>query len=288
MILKYADLALQVIYIGAIICVLLAKFYPKLNVLLKYGKTLQSIEGSDRGDDQNSRIVTTLLNIYVPKYWFFHFYVISFSLSAVFFALLHWGLKSQDAWFVKFFSENSYGSIPPSISRLAYFLLMVHSFRRLMENLFIFRFSSKSKMHISHYLVGVFFYSAVNINVIINTSLGKDDLQSEPELDYKIFIPLFLFLIGFGDQFLNHFHLSKTIKYNLPNFGMFKLICCAHYFDEILIYSSVYLLLWNSTSLISLIWVAVNLAVSSIETRNYYKINNDGKIPKWSIVPFVI
>ncbi|ODQ61898.1 hypothetical protein WICANDRAFT_49021 [Wickerhamomyces anomalus NRRL Y-366-8] len=266
MILKHVDIILQIFYAGAIISVLLAKFYPKLNRLLKYGKTLDG--STNKPIEKDNRLLDNLLQIYVPKYWFFHFYVVSLTLSAIFFALLHWGLKSKDAW--------------------SYFLILVHSFRRLVENLFILRHSSKSKMHLSHYLVGIFFYSAINLNIIINTSLGEDDLQEEPELDYKIFIPLFLFLIGFGDQFLNHFHLSKTIKYNLPSFGMFKLICCAHYFDEILIYTSVYLLLGNKTSLISLIWVIVNLTVSSIETRNYYKINNEGKIPKWSIIPFVI
>lgn len=286
MILKHVDIILQIFYAGAIISVLLAKFYPKLNRLLKYGKTLD--DSTNKPIEKDNRLLDNLLQIYVPKYWFFHFYVVSLTLSAIFFALLHWGLKSKDAWCVQFFNTNSYGKIPPSISRLAYFLILVHSFRRLVENLFILRHSSKSKMHLSHYLVGIFFYSAINLNIIINTSLGEDDLQEEPELDYKIFIPLFLFLIGFGDQFLNHFHLSKTIKYNLPSFGMFKLICCAHYFDEILIYTSVYLLLGNKTSLISLIWVIVNLTVSSIETRNYYKINNEGKIPKWSIIPFVI
>lgn len=287
MALEYVDLLLQLSLIGAIGSVLLAKFHPKLRGLLRYGKTLDSLNsGSDR-DDQDP-LVNQLLKVQVPKYWFFHFYVLSFSFSACLFALIHWGLESKDAWFVQIFSSNSYGKIPPSISRLAYFLIMVHSFRRLVESLFVFKYNSKSKMHLSHYLVGIFFYSVININIIINTSIGKDDLQAEPELDFKIFVPLFLFIIGFSDQFLNHFHLSKVIKYNVPTFGMFKIVCCPHYFDEILIYFSMYLLLLNRTSLICVIWVIVNLSVSSIETRNYYKINNDGKIPKWSIIPFAI
>lgn len=283
---SYVDYLLQLLFILAIGSVLLVKFYPRFNGLLKYGKTLSSTDCLEKPEDFEA--LRLLINIQVPKYWFYHFYVISFALSALFFAALHLELESNNTWILQFFDGNSHGSIHPTISRLAYFLLMVHSFRRLAETVFILNYSSKSKMNISHYIAGIFFYSAVNINIIINTSIQQDNFQTEPELYYRVFFPLFLYLIGFSDQFLNHFHLSKVVKYNTPTFGMFKHICCAHYFDEILIYGSLSLLLVNMTSFISLLWVVVNLSVSSIETRKYYKINNDGKVPKWSIIPFVI
>lgn len=285
---SYVDYLLQLVFILAIGSVLLAKFYPRLNGLLKYGKTLSSSDSLDKSEDFEP--LKLLLNIQVPKFWFYHFYVISFGLSALFFAALHLELEleSNNTWIFQFLDGNSHGTIHPTIARLAYFLLLVHSFRRLAETVFILNYNPNSKMNISHYLAGIFFYSAVNINIIINTSIQQENFKAEPDLDYRVFLPLFLYLIGFSDQFLNHFHLSKVIKYNTPTFGMFKHICCAHYFDEILIYTSLSLLLLNTTSFISLLWVVVNLSVSSIETRKYYKINNDGKVPKWSIIPFAI
>ncbi|CCH41886.1 putative membrane protein [Wickerhamomyces ciferrii] len=287
-----ADQLLQLLYVGAIGSVVLAKFYPKLNGFLKYGKTLQTNDQSEDNKQQeeikNDKLVEPILKIQTPKSWFYHFYIISLTLSTISFGLLHYSLETKDESFVKFF-QNSYGSISPRISRLGFFLIAVHSFRRLAESLFIFNYGKESKMNISHYLVGLFFYSAINISLLLNTSFNSSEFQNEPELDFKLFAPLFLFLTAFSDQFLNHFHLSKIVKYNLPRFGLFQYICSAHYFDEILIYSSLYLLLGTTTSLFSLAFVIVNLTVSSIETRNYYKVKHEtGKIPRWSIIPFVI
>jgi 3-oxo-5-alpha-steroid 4-dehydrogenase 3 len=219
--------------------------------------------------------------------------VLSLVLSAVAFTLVQLRQSGYQLLVFDILKTSNHGNISIEISRLVAFLIVGHSLRRLSETIMMMNYQrSKSKMNISHYLVGLFFYSSLNLQLVLNTNF--DDVEVSPQaysmtdLNFSILIPVLLFFLASSSQFLNHLHLSKLLKYTIPSFGMFKFLCCAHYFDEILIYVSIFALLQNLTSLLALIWVIVNLSVSSIETRAYYKKNGDGKVPKWCIIPFIL
>lgn len=292
--LEKVDLGLQLLFIAATTMVLLAKFNTGLSGFLKYGKTLssgvqvrqQSHDGRFVEESPFGFIVRMTLDLKVPKFWFFHFYLLSLVLSTVGFIITHTRLRTKDTTHPFTLPDiQNVGTIPLEISRLAFFLIIGHSSRRFFETLLIFKYNRTSKMNITHYLVGIFFYTAINLQLFLNTDF-KVTQKAKP--DIVLFLSLLLFLVASTDQFLNHAHLSGIKKYRIPRYGLFQRIVCAHYLDEIFIYLAVFGVLRTRTSFLALVFVIVNLSISAIETRNYYKLREEGKVPKWSIIPFFI
>lgn len=273
------DRLIQILLIIGILSVFLAKYNSKLKGFLKYGKTFEKLQ-------RNETILNKLLNLTIPKVWFSHFYLLSLILSTINFTLVELNLHDYKFFLLEILKDNSYGLIPIEISRLVSFLILGHSLRRLSETLLMMDSQSKSKMNISHYLVGILFYSSLNIQLILNTNFNDTNINQD--LNYNIILSVILFFLSSASQFLHHLHLSKLVKYTIPSFGLFKFLSCAHYFDEILIYLSILNLLKNQTMIILFLWVIINLSVSSIETKNYYKKTSNGKTAKWSIIPFIL
>jgi 3-oxo-5-alpha-steroid 4-dehydrogenase 3 len=232
-------------------------------------------------------ILRFLLELKVPKFWFIHFYVLSLTLATVGFIITDSRVRNVNITTHPFTLPGllNLGTIPLEISRLAFFLFMVHSTRRFFETWKVFNYQKTSKMNISHYLVGIFFYTAINLQLFINTDFKS---TTKVSFDILLLLSLILFLYATTEQFFNHAHLSRLVKYKIPHYGLFKYVCCAHYFDEMLIYLAVFGILRTRTSFLSLLFVIVNLSISAIETRNYYKTQNNGKIPKWCIIPYIL
>ena len=63
-----------------------------------------------------------------------------------------------------------YYTIRASSIFLALSMLSIQTLRRLYECLFISKFSQISKIHLGHYLLGIFFYMLVNITIISDGS----------------------------------------------------------------------------------------------------------------------
>lgn len=283
--LEKIDLSLQLIFVVAILCVLTAKYNTKLAGFLKYGKTL-ALDTSKEETNANFAL-RFALELKVSKFWFFHFYVLSLVLSVVGFIITHSKVLNNDTSHPFSLPElENIGTIPLEISRLAFFLIIGHSSRRLIETCMVFNYKKTSKMNISHYLVGLFFYTSLNLQLFLNTDFLGTITASQ--FDIRLLLSLILFLFASTDQFVNHLHLSKVVKYNVPRYALFKYVCCAHYLDEILIYTAVFGVLRTRTSFLGLLFVIVNLSTSAIETRNYYKAKADSKVPKWAIIPFVL
>lgn len=270
---KCITLLIDASFVVAISCVLLAKW--KLTGFLKYGKTLLSVDDKKHdGDGKEKREKTSVLqildffeSIVVPRACFSHFYVIS-----TFFSLVNgiWYPGHLIAW-----------------------LPLFHSLRRLYESYCISKFGAESKMNISHYLVGIWFYTSLNL--IFSIGLSKDNkITSLSSNSAFQLIALFLFLASSYNQYQNHVYLSQLVKYTNPKKGLFKWVSCAHYFDEILIYSSLfgyarvsrYEYLADGLKY-CLLWVGINLSVSAIETRNYYSHRYQDVAPH-AIIPFVL
>ncbi|KAH3685746.1 hypothetical protein WICPIJ_003295 [Wickerhamomyces pijperi] len=308
---------IHTLYIFAIISVLLAKYNRKLNGFLRYGKTLSNVSppvsssSSINGDHVSSKeeqgtddyeishldIIEKLISLRVPKLWFFHFYLLSFFLSLLGFLILHlnleYGFSPPEILIREINDPERQSLVSCDVARVVFFLILGHSTRRLVETLFIMRYGRGSKMNISHYFVGIFFYTSINLLLLLSTDFQEPETLTEKDqgeiFDPVLFGSCILFFLASLDQFMNHIHLSNIVKYNLPKFGFFKYICCAHYFDEILMYLSIFAAIRNFSFALVLLWVVINLSVSAIESREFYKRRDIlGKVPKWSIIPCIV
>lgn len=238
-------------YLLGIFSIALAKW--RIPILLKYGKALS--DNCVRNGEYN--LLIKLQNFTVPKYWFTHFYILSFVLSTF----------------------NVYKK-----NELILWLVQFHSTRRLIESIFITNWGSESRIHLSHYLVGVWFYTVLNLSIIISLNASHNSVP----FVFRI-IGIIGFVIASIDQFDNHHYLSTLSKYTIPTEGLFQWIASAHYFDEMIIYGSLILIDSRSSYplLLSFIWIIVNLGVSSVETWKFYKRQYGVEI-KYCMIPFVL
>lgn len=244
---------INTLLVVATFSVLATATIPLLKPFLKYGKTLKS--GSN-----------PFINIYVPKRWFTHFYMIHLSLSVLNAHLFIWRQNGN---------LNDVQSIM--------ILNLIQSARRLYECCYVSKFSQSAKMHIFHYLVGFFFYITINACPCLMYLNG----DVEPIETKNIIFPLILFGIASLDQFKNHTVLSRQKKYNLPETGMFRYIVCPHYFDEIMVYLSIALVKPSFSTILMVFWVLVNLSISAKESYEFYKSEDQLKQHQMRIIPFV-
>lgn len=275
------DLVLSLAFLGGTVCVLLAAFVPRLGSFLKYGKTLQTGRASSR------------LNLCVPKSWFSHFYLMSLSLSLTGLVVT----TSAPLRVADFVSKNHSRETIPSIETVFLVLLLnlIQSVRRLYECNCVLKTSPQSKMQITHYIAGVFFYAAINLHVVIEgLSFESQKGPSSFRINFcgKNLFAIMVFVAASLDQLRNHAHLASLRKYTIPSKGLFKTIACAHYFDEIMIYAIHFFLIRTWTAGLALVWVVVNLSVSAKESFNFYQrqCGKEGKVypVKSCIIPHLL
>lgn len=227
--------------------VLAVNGFPELNMFLKYGKTLTSQEQKDSK-------IPFYLKVYVPKSWFTHFYILHFGLSAINVLLL-----CRRSW--------SLGTDLP----LIILFNMVQSSRRLYECIYISKFSVTAKIHIFHYLAGIFFYTSINLIPFLLMDMGDSRYVSL----CSRFSAVTMFSLASSDQFRNHSVLAKQKKYTFPNsVGLFRYLVCPHYFDECCIYLSFLVLRPSVSYLLVSAWVAINLSIAANQSYLFYIANN--------------
>lgn len=147
-------------------------------------------------------------------------------------------------------------------------------------------------MNFSHYLAGIFYYMGLSGSCF----LGQ--MREAPKFKAHIFdyLALFGFVAASIDQHYNHRHLAGLIKYSVPTRGLFAQLASAHYTDELAIYLCItaialghFPLFQEDLAFVSLyVFAVVNLSVTAVATRKYYKQNFDGYKVKWSIVPGIL
>ncbi|KAM3165431.1 Polyprenol reductase [Lachancea thermotolerans] len=238
------ELAFYSSFLLAITSVLLAKW--RLPTLLKYGKTLQGVPSK-------GGILGSLQSLTVPKRWFGHFYVYSTALALL------------NVCFLRGFAS---------------LLVLTHSARRLYETRCVSKFGKDSRIHLSHYLVGLWFYTAVNCAVFVDRTRTRSPLAR--------LVAVIVFVLSSLDQYRNHLHLSKLVKYTLPTYGLFQLVSSPHYFDEILIYLSLAVYTSSLKMFLCLVWVIVNLSTSALETRSWYAKKFPRAAPSFAIIPYLL
>ena len=146
---------------------------PALSILLPYGARATDKGPSNRSKEKDDAKVQTakdsspwivryIANIKVPHSWFTSFYALSVSLSII------WGtqLLTKGPLFRALASQSSSSGPSMSLPQIiaTWTMMFVQGSRRLYECLAIAKPSS-SQMWIGHWLVGVLFYSCVNIAV---------------------------------------------------------------------------------------------------------------------------
>ncbi|KAL3237671.1 putative polyprenol reductase [Nakaseomyces bracarensis] len=248
MVFKVLDILLvgiQVTHIVGLLSLFIAKYY--LPEFLKYGKTFT---GYTKG---KKSLWNRVKEFSVPKSYFGHFYILSSVLATS--TVLSYP-KATLAWQV-----------------------LLHSLRRLYETYCINVYTKDSRMNWSHYAVGIWFYTQLNILVLLRLKKGDPG-------NNHLFMMLIMILASW-DQFKSHKILAKLVKYSLPEGRLFNTVCCPHYFDEIVIYASYitygYEFFWP------LLWVIASLSISAIETRRYYRQKfNDQSVPKYAIIPYCL
>lgn len=210
----------------------------------------------------------------VPKRYFTWFYVVGLlSATTIFLSTTKWPLS------------------------LTQTTLYIHLFRRLYECLFVHKFRPESEMHIAGCILGIGHYVALPL-VFTRGS-------TQPELS---FLYIICFVWNLWMQWEQHMHhkiladMRLGSSANRPAYGLppnrrwFRYCLCPHYLAEILIYTSWAVLLtqqedWLLTSFdlsdgvanqsilrfgiaqrhwFLLLWVSVNLTVSSLNSRQWY------------------
>lgn len=265
------------LYFILVVCGLLgARCVPQLHRFFQHGKL--------RNSDENAgvpHILKVLANVTVPKAWFAHFY------------FLFWGLMMMQC--IVFWQRTNSLAL-----RLLWVLLTLQATRRSYESIFLTQWSTLSRMHVSHYLVGIVFYILIALNAFRGTKQlsGVKVLEWVPEND-RLSIGTTIFLLCFVfasvDQYFNHRHLAGLKKYTAPTRGLFAVVSCAHYFDEIVIYGAVAGLLFVADPMSSQamaflsgwLFVVVNLSISAMETHEFYVMKFEGYTVPFNIIPLV-
>ena len=150
--------ALRAYFLSASASVLIAGLVPSLNhAFIPYGKTRTVTQSSNA-------IIHYISSITVPKAWFWHFYLISMSLSIFWATLFVVCSKDSQTCLLPWL-----GSVD-NRTMILWTMMLMQGCRRLYESLYIQKLSS-ARMWIGHYLVGCTFYTFMSMAVLAEGSV---------------------------------------------------------------------------------------------------------------------
>ncbi|EON63413.1 hypothetical protein W97_02640 [Coniosporium apollinis CBS 100218] len=290
--------ALRASFLFAAAGVLLVYLLPALRGrFLAYGSRASSNSPDSKKSDERtprapqsqtlvSRFLDHLAIYRVPHSWFIHFYILSV-VSSLFWAhqILNNGYFFN---LVASFVHQRRTSMTANQVLLTWTLMLAQGMRRLYESV-AFSKPSKSQMWIPHWLLGLLFYMMMNIAVWVEgvPTLLNHKPRALHDLPFLSILPLSLrtslavpiFLLASGIQHAAHHHLftlPSSPNYVLPTHLVFKHVLCPHYTAECVIYLCLSVIAApvgqpvNWTVFCGLVFVAVNLGVTSVGTREWY------------------
>lgn len=264
----------------------------------------------------------------VPQKYFCHFYVIA-TIWTAFLLVATWLYAYKTAAIV---SESSlYSSLASQLTGVSYefslhkshssareykygiwksvFLLLLMEaqvLRRLLESIYVFKYSPSARMHIAGYLTGIFFYTAAPLSLCSTYSMevfknllnliaefvvkGKDGMQVTEfdlwghvipllQLKWYAWVGAALFFWGWIHQHRCHAILGsvrenghKADEYAIPEGDWFEYVSSPHYLAEIVIYAGLVIASGFSDITIWLVFgfVVANLVLSAGETHWWY------------------
>ncbi|KJZ74106.1 hypothetical protein HIM_06555 [Hirsutella minnesotensis 3608] len=310
----------QTFFVGAAATVVLVHVVPPelRDALLEYGARRSGDQGpaaakrAGKGPESHGAaatrdggLVASLAAVArqasVPHSWFWHYYLVCVSWTA--FWAWQYVRKApvlQTVARAQVEADARSGSLSVELSRvfIAWSMLAVQGTRRLYESLCVTR-PGKSPMLLIHWVLGLLFYTTMNVAVWVHGSGAILD-TSKAALPADLLSPrvawaLALFLAASWKQNECHHHLANLKKYTLPSRGMFRYIVCPHYTCECAIYLAVAFLaappggLFNASVLCGLSFVVVNLGATAHGTKAWYaeKFGSDSVARRWKMIPFV-
>lgn len=199
--------------------------------------------------------------------------------------------------FVFFFLASSTAVI------IALTLFTLQSFRRFYETWFVSVFS-EGKINATHYLVGFLHYWG-SITVVLAEATGFD--RSRPvgkdftfSLSFLEIVGIVLFAYAWINQYKTAIILANlrkdssgnvvTVQHKIAHGGLFKYLSSPHLTCEILIYISLWLILFNNYMFqYVLLWVVSNQVETALLNHWWYlkRFKNYPKERK-AVLPFVI
>lgn len=218
--------------------------------------------------------------IQVPKAWFRHFYVYSTILVPATLCLTiasYYFNMEIPHWIIYVLDLTGGYYREPAVTKnhvlLALTLLSIQCLRRFYDTQFVSVFGEKSKMDLSHYLVGFIHYTACILAILIEapTFARSVDTFALSFNDFKLNDYIFtgVFLWACLHQYratviLANLRKNKkgevvSQKYQLPKGDWFDYLSSPHSTAEIIMYFSLSIILWgNITWLIIFFWVLTN------------------------------
>ncbi|XP_049379829.1 steroid 5-alpha-reductase DET2-like [Solanum stenotomum] len=150
------------------------------------------------------------------------------------------------------------------------FAITIHFFKRLLEVLFVHKYSGSMAMNSAITISSSYFIAFSSLIYIQHLTKGS----TEPIIDLKYF-GFIVFLVGIIGNFYHHFILSKMRKkgesgYKIPKGGLFNLVICPHYLFEIVTFLGFSLISQTLFSFSSTIGTLFYLMGRSYATRKWY------------------
>ncbi|CAN8270832.1 unnamed protein product [Cochlearia groenlandica] len=264
----------------------------------------------------------------VPQRYFTHFYIIGATWTTLLLATTWiYGLKtaplvSDEFRLTDIASRLTGGShvfsfrkshLTPLVHRFSVWrsvfmliLMEIQVLRRLIESIYVFKYSTCARMHILGYLTGCFFYSAAPLSLCANIApdiarfavnqvlefiaIGKSH-TSPPEFDLlssispllklgpRQWIGAAVFLWGWMHQRRCHAilgslreNVSQANEYIVPYGDWFEMVSSPHYLAEIVLYAGLLIASGGNDITIWLLFgfVVGNLTLAACETHRWY------------------
>ncbi|XP_061400967.1 polyprenol reductase [Musca vetustissima] len=262
----------------------------------------------------NGPEITMVSRMEVPKSWFKHFYIFAFSWAMLALYLVLKGIimhSTAPEYVIEFLdfmaggSENRQVLINSNSALVASVLMALQCARRFYETNFVQIFSKKSKMNLSHYMVGYLHYFGAILALLLNTEgFVKDSLPSSfsfTKITLLQYVCIFVFHFSWSQQYKSNMILVnlrknpntgkvETEKHLLPSGGFFQVVSSPHMLFEILMYVSLLGIVGKSfTWKLVVIWVFSNQVMNALLTHKWYK-ENFKNYPKQrkALIPFLL
>ena len=266
---------------------------------LTYGPRGTSPPGQRQSDSKAQEpksLLDTIASVKVPHSWFLHFYVVSVLSSVLW---LH-QVCFRGPLYQAIISRTSLDRPSMSFNQLVlcWSLLTIHGARRTYESIVLVK-SSRSKIGVGQYIIGILFYVTLGIAMWIEGAPALsatqepigDALISAPSLSTMVFLPVFL--LASGIQHDAHCYLNSLKKYTLPSHPAFARIIAPHYTAEYAIYLAFTFLaapegrIVNNTLLTFLAFTVLNLGITADASKNWYskKFGAARMESRWRVLP---
>ncbi|XAR53560.1 3-oxo-5-alpha-steroid 4-dehydrogenase (NADP(+)) [Bertholletia excelsa] len=178
-------------------------------------------------------------------------------------------------------------------SRLRFLLvkltLTIHFFKRVLEVLFVHKFSGGMALD-SAIIISLAYFSSSACMLYIQ---HLTEWLAEPSVDLK-YPGVLIFLVGISGNFYHHYLLSKLREkgsdksYKIPKGGLFSLVICPHYLFEILGFIGIFFVSQTLFMFSCVFGIALYLTARSYMTRKWYvaKFENFPREVK-ALIPYV-